>query len=116
MKLLTDKIQNGTGLLNQTTLNQLKRKHLQGKQTDFITILADTSEEIHLINFDWIGAELLKRAAARARSKAGPLRIDADFEEKVWLRNSLVTYVPNYVQPLMELFRNYPQHIISHHF
>lgn len=52
MKLLTDKIQNGTGLLNQTTLTQLKRKHLQGKQTDFITILADTSEEIHLINFD----------------------------------------------------------------
>lgn len=46
MKLLTDKIQNGTGLLNQTTLNQLKRKHLQGKQTDFITIVADTSNKL----------------------------------------------------------------------
>ena len=59
-------------------MNQLKRKHPQGKEAELDVLLTDTLEQVHPIKFDAIDADLVKRAAVRTRGGAGPSGLDAD--------------------------------------
>lgn len=75
-------LQNGVLWLIQTTFNQLSQNHPQGKKkTDFITLLADTSCEVHPIKFDQIDVELVKRTK-KSIARAGTPIIDSHLLEK----------------------------------
>ena len=78
MKVLTGNMQNGIPPLNQKSLHVLKQKHPHGKEAELDVLLTDTPEQLHPIKFDAIDADLVKRAAVRARGGAGPSGLDAD--------------------------------------
>ena len=52
MKLLTNNMKNGVLPLNKKTLEQLKQKHPQRRDSDPEIMLPDKTEEIHPIKFE----------------------------------------------------------------
>ena len=91
MKLLTDNMQNGILPLNQKTLNQLKRKHPQGKEAELDVLLTDIPEQVYPIKFYAIYADSVKRAAVITRGGAGPSGLDTDGWRRILITKQFST-------------------------
>ena len=87
MKLLTNNMKNGVFPLNKKLLEQLKQKHPQRRDADPEITLPGKPEEIHLIKFDFIDAENVRKAALKTRGGAGPSGLDVDGWKRIFTSN-----------------------------
>ena len=90
MKILTDNMKNGILPLTGQTLNQLKLKHLEGKEASQEILLTDTSETIHPMKFESINVEKIQKAAVKTQGGSRPSRhgrgwLETNFNiETIW--------------------------------
>ena len=85
LKLLTNNITNGILPVDEKTLNSLGQKHLlsQPAYEETLTNGKPCKPVIHLIIFDNINEELVKKAAVRTKDVSRPSGLDADWRRKI---------------------------------
>ena len=106
IKLLTDNIQYAILPLNQNTLlNQFKQKHPHGKQAELDVLLTDTPEQVHPMKFDAIDADLIKGAAVRTRSGAGPSGLNANGWRRILITKQFGTSSTDLCKAIAEVIK-----------
>ena len=103
VKLLTENAQGGILPLNDETINLLREKHPEGKDTDPNCLLEGEIEPIHPSVFETISAAQIQEAALRTKGGSGPSGMDADNWRKI-LGGSKYGLVANDLREAMAIF------------
>ena len=85
INLLTENMRSGILPLNNEALNLLRLKHPDPKDAYESVMLSDVPERIHLVKFEVIDAEMIRKAAMKTRGGSGPTGLDTDGWKRILL-------------------------------
>ena len=107
LKILTKNMSGRILTLKDGTLQLLNLKHPDGKDTSQQALLQGPIQKMHPVMCDDIDAELIKKAAIRARGGSGPSGLDADGWRRIIVSSFFGTATSDLRKAIAELVKKF---------